>query len=192
VLRSLARACTLTVAWTIALGVSSCSLVLDWDGYTGGGLRDPDAADEGDDDTRDARSTVDAPDLDATGDAMGDAPDDVDAHVAPGIDAAPPCDPTHCGGCCTATGFCAGGGAQTTCGTGAEACQDCSKSGQSCVQGKCAASEGGPPPRVCVVSQCATVLMMGQPLCAPVYETPCCLTDGTCGCQVQIPPGKCM
>ena len=52
--RSLARACTLTVAWTIALGVSSCSLVLDWNGYTGGGLRDPDATDEGRNDTTDA------------------------------------------------------------------------------------------------------------------------------------------
>jgi hypothetical protein len=186
--RSLARACTLTVAWTIALGVSSCSLVLDWNGYTGGGFRGPDADDEGGDDATDAKSAVDAPGVDAT----RDAPNDVEAHDAQGNDAAPPCNPTHCGGCCNSDGFCAGGGSQTTCGTGAEACQDCSQSGQSCVQGKCSSSDSGPPPPpVCIVSQCATVAM-GQPLCAPVYEMPCCLEGGTCGCQVQIPLGKCM
>jgi hypothetical protein len=28
-------------------------------------------------------------------------------------------------------------------------------------------------------------------ICIPVYEGPCCRTDGTCGCQVLIPPGSC-
>ncbi len=185
--RSLARACTLTIAWTIALGVSSCSLVLDWNGYTGGGLRDPDATDEGSNDTTDAESTVDAPDPDASGDATGDAPNDVDATDARATDAEPPCNPEHCGGCCTSAGFCAGGGSQTTCGTGGEACEDCSKTGESCDQGTCSSTEAGPPP-TCNVMTCLNMVT----LCIPGYELPCCLTDGTCGCQVNFPPGKCM
>src|SRR5450755_375946 len=117
-------------AWTIALSVSSCSLVLDWNGYTGGATPGPDGSDKGDDDASDASSTIDAPHVDA----RDDRTDEPDVLV---VDAAPPCGPTTCGGCCNANGFCAGGESTTTCGAGAEACQDCASKGQTCSEGKC-------------------------------------------------------
>jgi len=186
VLRSLARACTLTAAWSIALGVSSCSLVLDWNGYTGGGSpgRNVDASDdEGGDGASDADDRADGRAL--------DAPEDVLVVDAPQVvEAAPPCGPSSCGGCCNANGFCAGGESTTTCGTGGEACQDCGNSGQSCSQGTCSSV---PPPMdagtqpVCDVDECNSMFR-----CAPVYQSACCKTDGTCGCQIMIPPGPCM
>jgi hypothetical protein len=177
-------------AWAIVLGVSSCSVVLDWSGYTGGEVHDADATDEGE--VEDARAEADTmPDADDA----GSAPDVVDAAGAPDAPEAgvieaslPPCGPTNCGGCCNANGFCAGGGSAMTCGTGGEACRDCMKLGQSCDQGVCSWVDSGPAP-MCTETQCRTMLT----LCAPVYEGACCLPDGTCGCQVLIPStGQCM
>lgn len=186
-IRALARACTLTAAWSIALGVSSCSLLLDWSGYTDGGFRGSDADDTSD--AVDAKDAVDARDaVDAKDPLEGshlDARADVGA-AEPIIDGAPPCSPDTCGGCCNSTGFCAGGGSQATCGMGGARCQDCRSTGQSCAQGVCSSVDSGPPP-VCVISQCS------NHLCAPFYQAPCCLSDGTCGCQVMIPQtGTCM
>jgi hypothetical protein len=187
VVRALARACTLTAAWSIALGVSSCSLLLDWSGYTGGGFGGPDADDETGNDANDTADTNDAAHAkDAAETSTRDAHDDVGVPVGPTIDAAPPCGPDTCGGCCNSTGFCAGGGSQATCGMGGARCQDCRSTGQSCDQGVCSSIDSGPAP-VCVISQCS------NHLCAPVYQGSCCLSDGTCGCQVLIPqPGTCM
>ena len=178
-LRAFACACTLIAAWSIALGVSSCSLVLDWNGYTGGAAPGADGSDESNDDASDARSTVDAPDVDAR-DVNTDAPDVLV------VDAAPPCGPLNCGGCCNANGFCAGGESTATCGTGAEACQDCASKGQTCAEGKCTSmpppSDSGPPP-ACVVETCMNMLK-----CIPFYQGACCKADGTCGCQNNFPP----
>jgi hypothetical protein len=175
--------------WTIALGVSSCSLLLDWNGYTGGEDPRRDATDEDvteEDATKvahDATADVDA--TDATDAAGGSSQRDATADL---LEAAPPpCSPSNCGGCCNSNGFCAGGGSQATCGTGAEACRNCATMGQSCDQGKCSSADSGPPP-TCDPTQCQMMT-----LCIPVWEGACCLQDGTCGCQVLLPQmGKCM
>ena len=189
-IRALARACTLTAAWSIALGLSSCSLLFDWNGYTGGGrFPGADADDEAGDDASETADSKDAAHAkDGAETSTRDARDDIGAPDVAVIDApaAPPCGPDTCGGCCNATGFCAGGGSQATCGMGGARCQDCRSTGQSCDQGVCSSVDSGPPP-VCVISQCSSLL------CAPIYQGPCCLSDGTCGCQVRIPQmGTCM
>jgi hypothetical protein len=187
VVRSLARACTLIAGWTIALGVTSCSLLLDWNGYTGGEDPGRDATDEDPGKAnvdRDAALHADATDV-------RDAADELAERDAPATlpEAGPAlCGPSNCGGCCNSDGFCAGGGSQATCGTGGEACRNCGAMGQSCDQGMCSSIDSGPRP-TCDPSQCQMMIT----LCAPVYEGACCLPDGTCGCQVQIPQvGKCM
>lgn len=193
-MRSFARACTLTAAWSLAFGASACSLLLDWNGYTGGGFLGHDASTGGDDATSDdAADNPDAADANREADAASrDATDGADASDA----ATPPkCGPTTCGGCCnSATGFCAGGGSQTTCGTGGEACRDCASLGESCDQGECSASVDSGPPPVCNAVECNMIhsTPMSMSLCIPVYEGACCKTDGTCGCQILIPPGPCM
>jgi hypothetical protein len=169
-------------AWSLMLGVSSCSLVLDWSGYTGGTERG---------DANDANSPVDASDASSTIDAP-----DLDAPEADSMQATPLCGPLSCGGCCNENGFCAGGASLLTCGMGGEACQNCMSKGQSCNQGACSSSDSGSndsgPPPVCNVSQCNRVNGTGA-LCIQGYQDPCCRSDGTCGCQVQIPTlGPCM
>jgi hypothetical protein len=171
--------------WTIALSVSSCSLVLDWSGYTGGEARgsDGDAAD-------DAIAAGGAKDAVDDHDVAGelDAPNDRDVSQGGGLDAAPACSPKNCGGCCNADGFCAGGGSTATCGTGGKACIDCASMGQRCDQGVCSAVDSGAAP-MCTDTQCRSMLT----LCIPAYQISCCLPDGTCGCQKQIPSlGMCM
>jgi hypothetical protein len=95
---------------------------------------------------------------------------------------APQCSPEVCGGCCDSNGFCHGGQSAGVCGTGGRACLACS-SGQGCTNGACVADSGGPPP-TCTASSCTNV-------CIPVYQSPCCKSDGTCGCRVTMPPGAC-
>lgn len=114
--------------------MSACSLVLDWNGYTGGvdsslpdGERVPgDAtlASDADDATQDAAvvgtsdapsSTVDAPNAQEVGDVMDAGSPDSEPMV-------PPCTDASCGGCCTTVAsrsFCAGGQAQDNCGANA-------------------------------------------------------------------------
>jgi hypothetical protein len=181
VFRALAPARTLATACFVGLGVSSCSWALDWNGYTDGGFGSIDAADDAGGGT-DARAATDANDAADARDSAGNdaAPDVVDAE---GSEAATRCGPFTCGGCCRADGFCAGGGSEATCGTAGGACQDCTRTGQSCDQGVCASVDSGPAP-VCDEMQCRSMLT----LCIPVEESPCCRSDGTCGCQVQIPP----
>jgi hypothetical protein len=184
VFRGLGHARALVTACSIGLGVSSCSWALDWSGYTDGGFGPIDAADDASDasdpkDASDASDPKDAMGRDATPDVVDDEPPEADA---------PRCGPLTCGGCCTADGFCAGGGSEATCGTGGGACQNCTGTGQSCDQGVCSSTDSGPAP-VCDEMQCRNMIA----LCIPVYDGPCCRSDGTCGCQVLIPQmGTCM
>ena len=178
----MARACLLVAACPLVLGISACSLVLDWTGYTDAGFRTVDANDDATVDAGDAEADAPSP-RDATP-ARDAPPEAVDAEHP---EASPRCDTTTCGGCCTSDGFCAGGSSATTCGTRGDACQDCERIGQSCDQGMCAAVDSGPAP-VCDEMVCRSMIT----LCIPVYDSPCCRSDGTCGCQVAIPPGPCM
>lgn len=174
--------------WTIALSVSSCSLVLDWSGYTGGDARSSDGAG-----ADDAAAALDAKD------ALDERDERDERDVAEELDSAndlqtsdvgvlEACSPKNCGGCCNSDGFCAGGGSAATCGTGGKACVDCASMGQRCDQGVCSAVDSGALP-MCTDAQCRSMLT----LCIPGYEISCCLPDGTCGCQVQIPKlGMCM
>ena len=100
-------------------------------------------------------------------------------------DARPPCTSTSCGGCCTAAGDCVGGQSATTCGTAGGACEDCTAKGQSCNGGACSSAphDAG----VCTMLSCTTITN----LCIPVWQQPCCKSDGTCGCYVTIPTGPC-
>ncbi|MGH7438777.1 MAG: hypothetical protein ACRENE_24075 [Polyangiaceae bacterium] len=115
------------------------------------------------------------PDDASTGDGAvaSDAAVSGDGHV--------PCSPATCTGCCDSAGVCHGGASASTCGTGAQQCVACS-SGKVCSNGTCAAS-GGPPPS-CTTNSCRNG-------CIPVWQGSCCKSDGTCGCQVLIPPGSC-
>jgi hypothetical protein len=188
VLRSLARACTRIAGWTIALGVSSCSLVLDWSGYTGGDVRSGDG--DGAVDAAAVPHVKDAPDEREAAEELDSANDGETSDVGV-LDVPPPCSPKHCGGCCTADGFCAGGASAVTCGTGGKACVDCASMGQGCNQGVCSSVvDGGAVPMCSTDAQCRSMLTL---LCIPAYQVSCCLQDGTCGCQVEIPKlGTCM
>lgn len=53
------------------------------------------------------------------------------------IDAAPPCSPNTCAGCCTRDGICAVGTQAFACGTGGDDCNDCVFMGKQCVAGTC-------------------------------------------------------
>jgi hypothetical protein len=137
-----------------------CSALLEWNGYTGGDAGDAEAG------------------VAETG--AGDGGD--------GEAAAQVCG-SNCGGCCKATGFCAGGQSADSCGTGGVACVDCTAGGMVCSGGACVLAstvEAGPPPP-CDPNACTMRCY------AFVYETGCCKSDMTCGCQVQIPTkGECM
>jgi hypothetical protein len=175
--------------WTIAFGVSSCSLVLDWSGYTGGDARggDGDGAVDGAA-ALDAKDALDERDLRDVAEELDSANDHETSDVAV-LDATPACSPKNCGGCCNSDGFCAGGGSAVTCGTGGRACVDCASMGQGCAAGVCSAIDGGVVPTCSTDAQCRSMVT----LCIPAYQISCCLPDGTCGCQVQIPRlGMCM
>jgi hypothetical protein len=185
VARGFARASTLTTACFIGLGVSSCSLLLDWSGYTDGGAMPFDAPEDASVDAHDAADGADARDAhdsaSASETSVSDAPTTVrDVEVT---ETAPPsrCGPLTCGGCCTSDGFCAGGSSSATCGVSSAPCEDCTRTGQSCDHGMCVSSFDAGTPACTNNSQCNTTL------CIPVVETFCCRSDGTCGCQVMMP-----
>jgi hypothetical protein len=155
-------------AVALVLGAGAgCAAVLDWSGFSGeGGGGGSDAGDAGEG----------------------------------SVEAAPKCGPgSGCGGCCNADGVCVGGASVGTCGSGGVACVDCKPSGQVCSAGACVAApvDAAPPPP-CDPDRCATLVngigaAFDAGLCAPVYETACCKSDGTCGCMVEIPMmGQCM
>jgi hypothetical protein len=47
------------------------------------------------------------------------------------------CSGATCAGCCTQTGFCAGGSGDNACGVGGPPCQDCTTAGSTCQGGTC-------------------------------------------------------
>lgn len=185
------------------LSICSCSLLLDWNGYTGGSATaQSDAASSG---TADATTddAADEPTLDAYVAPMMDAEDALGAEglrdatgdladaretgpVVMGPDAsAPACSSKVCGGCCIpSTGYCAGGLSAQTCGVGGQRCQDCGSMGLACVNGVCAsppADAGAAAP--CAVSACANLHR-----CIPAWQMACCRQDNSCGCEIIYPP----
>ncbi len=209
-IRDLAKVCGLFGA----LAISSCSLLLDWNGYTGGRGSSPSDAmaggndDASDDATLDVGGPADAKDARDSDDATGkipDAPTGADAMQPGGPDGAnmaPPCSLLNCGGCCTTVSsldagvvvsmsFCAGGAAPDTCGKGGAMCQDCTKQTFTCDSNRCAQ----PPPQpeggtdagtqpACTLSFCSSLHA-----CMPVWQDACCRSDNFCGCQIKTPPG---
>jgi hypothetical protein len=164
-----------------ALSIASCSVVLDWNGYTGGSAAgDPDSGDSSQSDPGDVVGVDGAQDVGQ--DTEPEAGQDVGADVgAP--DATLGCGPATCGGCCKSDGFCAGGESTATCGIAGATCLNCANMGLGCSEGACSAEagaplEGGPPP-ACDVTTCLRTVS-----CFPGLQTSCCRTDGTCGCAV--------
>jgi hypothetical protein len=127
-------------------------------------------------------------DGDETPDGTSTTPDDGGGggvhDAAP--EAAPVCSTSNCGGCCS-NGNCLGGQSTATCGTGGTACKGCSGSTPVCSAGACVAEPMEASAPTCTMSSCAATI------CIPVYQRGCCKSDGTCGCQVDIPSiGSCM
>jgi hypothetical protein len=114
------------------------------------------------------------------------SPDDANSvpDVAP--DAPPPaCGPMTCSHCCSG-GECVGGQSVTTCGTGGEACKDCTSMGGACgTNGSCTTpvKDAAPPP-TCTASHCGG--------CVNGFQRGCCKSDETCGCVwIYIPGSSC-
>jgi len=182
-----------TALFALVLLQPACSVLLNWDGYTGGepeGGGDDLGVDPGSD-AADANVEVE------TGGGVTDVRMDLgearprdDGPVA--VDAGkPPC-ASQCGGCCDPSGNCFGGRSTSTCGATGARCTDCSTMGQVCNGGLCGPA---PPPQdsgmvtpTCTVSSC-----FAQRLCVtaapPFYQNSCCKSDQTCGCQLAFPPG---
>jgi hypothetical protein len=171
----------------------ACSVLLNWDDYTGGTLDTGGAPadggnDLGIDEGSDAANVgadrggndadVSADPIEASGQEDAGARSDADAGK-------PPC-ASQCGGCCDSNGNCLGGRSTSTCGKGGARCTDCAVGGQVCNAGLCSAPpapDSGVSPMTCNRAVCFT-----QTLCIPVYQATCCKADQTCGCQVVIPP----
>jgi hypothetical protein len=118
------------------------------------------------------------------GDAGDGAPGGGDAGGG-GADAdagKPVCSSSNCHGCCDSNGNCAGGLSNGTCGTGGENCMNCGS--LSCNAGTC--SSVAPDAGKCTASSCLSLT-----LCIPVYQSACCKSDGTCGCNINYPPTQC-
>ena len=140
--------------------------------------------DAGDEPPREDASSDDTGPRDSGAGATSDA-DLSDGRAVDSGGDAPICDSVSCGGCCTTSGLCASGGLSNACGTGGGSCEDCSSTGQACVEGACAAPppDAGAGPPGCQPSTCAN-------LCVP-YFVQCCKSDNTCGCALLFPPGSC-
>jgi hypothetical protein len=192
VLHFLARVSAFAV---FATGLAGCSLLLDWSDYTDGfadaaaGAGDtgqptgPADAGHPDETNQPDEAGTDSAAIEAGGNPPDASPDAGGDSLVP-----PPCSPTTCMGCCSATGDCQGGQSANSCGAGGQTCQDCQTSGLACVSGSCAAadsSDAAAPP-TCTVSMCNTKL------CIPAWQAQCCKSDNTCGCEVLYPPGSCM
>jgi hypothetical protein len=167
-------------------GVSACALFAGLGAYS-----DLPAVDAGTPGT--AADVVEVPE--ATPEASeeppeADPPEDVgeeasaEAMAAPidaGIDAAAVCR-AQCSGCCDSEGTCHGGRSDDTCGTGAAACVDCTKSSMVCgTGGSCMAAVVDSGPRTCDVTKCTN-----QCPILPLLEAPCCKLDQTCGCGAVL------
>lgn len=179
-----------------------CSLLLDWNGYTGGAVDasvDDDVVEEvgnsvPESSAPDVDAGADGPEAavvpDAGDDALGtaDAADAGDGEAM--VDAKPSCR-AACGGCCDPSGTCLGGRSATTCGRGGVSCIDCTMTGEECDAGVCAAAPPPPKDGGMVTPTCSQTACMAQTICIPYYEAACCKADETCGCQALIPLGPC-
>jgi|HubBroStandDraft_1064217.scaffolds.fasta_scaffold155569_2 hypothetical protein len=125
-------------------------------------------------------ATNESPDVGTTPQEAGGTAHDAAVESGP-----PPCSTSTCGGCCS-NGTCVGGQSAGTCGTGGIACKSCSGSTPVCSSaGACVAEPMEASAPTCTQSACAT-----KTVCIPVYQEACCKSDGTCGCEVAIPPSN--
>ena len=149
---------------TYGATLASCSLLLDWTGYTGG-------------DAGHGLPAAEAGAGVATADA-GDGGSDVSRP--------PACGPQTCGGCCEPDG-CAGGFAAESCGQGGQVCQSCAAQGFACSNGRCVSPpDDSGPPSPCSLIACKTLLT-----CLASIDIACCLPDGSCGCESVLGPSGC-
>ncbi len=162
----------------VAGTTSACAAVAGLDNYqssrdsttTGDASADAFAMGMGDDawadDTGSPDGSSDAPEASLD---MGDAP--------------PVCSPSNCALCCR-DGVCVGGSSVNSCGINGAACADCTDNGGACTNGACTTkvADAAPPP-ACIATNCKG--------CAPVWETGCCKSDGTCGCAMGFGSGPC-
>jgi hypothetical protein len=101
------------------------------------------------------------------------------AHDAAVESGPPPCSTSTCGGCCS-NGTCVGGLSTGTCGSGGNACKSCSGSTPACSSsGTCVAEPMEASAPTCTVSACKNA-------CIPFYQSNCCKSDNTCGCEVTF------
>jgi hypothetical protein len=162
----------------LAFGASACAAITGLGDYGDGKQLDEaalQATDSGDAQTSTTDGTVDD---EASADGT---PGDEEAMSTVDPDAAPPCGPGHCGGCCM-NNVCYGGASVSTCGVSGALCIDCSNKGGACsAEGACTTppKDAGTAP-ACNATKCLA--------CAPVYQSGCCKSDNTCGCKVNIPP----
>ncbi len=186
----------LIIGAALALGatVSACAAVSGLNEYSSGSGSDDvsvapmpeaggddtttngdDASPPGDDSSPpDATVPADAPGEDAS--TVVDARQDRSEVVDAGSPDAYVCSAATCNGCCTANGQCSGGNSVSLCGTGGEACLNCSAQG-ACNDHVCGApvqDSGGP--------QCTSTNVTACTKCAAVLYTACC-KSGSCGCQ---------
>jgi hypothetical protein len=161
----------------LAFGVASCSVLLNWNGYTADPGEGGAAADSSDAST--------APENDAASEGAlandGSRPDVLEA--GPQGDGPPPCALT-CQGCCTRSGVCSGGASSDNCGSGGRSCQSCASMGLACVGGVCSAPSADGGTKTCVATSCPNV-------CIPYWQGTCC-NGNSCGCMALIPQGPCM
>jgi hypothetical protein len=165
---------SLAGVFLVAIGASACGLVAGIGDYSEG--RDPLDSSM----TKEGGGFATDPESDAAPIEPGDdgATGDGNSLVDPS-DAALPCGPGRCGGCCI-NGTCAGGGSVTTCGTGGVACVDCTSMGGACsAAGACTTPQDAAPPAMCVASACKSK-------CIPYVQVACCKSDQTCGCAIAI------
>jgi hypothetical protein len=101
-----------------------------------------------------------------------------DATTTADQESPPTCSSANCGGCCN-NGTCVGGGSTATCGLGGQTCSSCSGSTPICSGGVCVAAAPDAGTSSCAVASCTNT-------CTPFYQTNCCKSDGTCGCEVSF------
>ena len=143
-----------------------------------GGASNDSATATGSDDSSPGPGEGDATTDDGGAGDDGEAALDASTDAADGgEDAAAVCR-AQCGGCCDESAVCHGGQSLATCGTGGEACKDCSTSNKVCSSaGACVSSapaDAGLKP--CSVGNCTNKCSL--------LEAPCCKQDQTCGCAV--------
>jgi hypothetical protein len=153
------------------------------DGGTGSGDAAPDLGAAGTDSAEVSPDTAALPDSAQ----IATNPPDTGPDVGSDSPAAPPaCNSMTCMGCCSAMGGCHGGLSADSCGVGGQTCQDCQSTGLACTAGACAVGSHDAGKPVCTLTTCSSNL------CIPVWQSKCCKSDGTCGCEVLYPPGPCL